>query len=284
MRNLDHSRLKNSCVPLRSKPIGTGGAAIARLAANLDTQISVRTCATGSRRLTQGCCCRSHMPSLQLETSVHYGPRAEAELDRMKMNREVWNRAECDLMVELCRYHAQTLFAYSTNFDPQDLSRNPQALTDGFVAAGTILSNQAITAFEMAMSALLECGFATSVEYPYFSCKLLVSSDEFELQTPPELPFSNQSSLGNAFSAMFKAYNHYGRLGHPETLKCVFGLLPAAGFLEERSGAAEWSAKAYSLARRPQPSELPWTKDDFFWKVDTFDWLVAEAARHWMQS
>ncbi|KIC35562.1 hypothetical protein [Leisingera sp. ANG-M7] len=200
----------------------------------------------------------------------------------MKIEREIWSRAECDLMVELCKYHAQALFAFTTNFDVEHLSIDPQTLADGTVPAGTILVDHALTAYELAMGALLTCGFAVKVQEPYFACKLILSSDKFELQTSPLLPLCNQSHLGNAFSAVFKMYHKNEKLGHPGTLQGLFQRFSAAGVVEEQYGYLEWSDKAYHLARRPKPDGSPWTRDDLLWNVDTFDWFVEEASRQWL--
>lgn len=200
------------------------------------------------------------------------------------MKQEIWTQEECDLMVELCRYHAQTLLALRNGIDTEGLLPKIELPEDGVVPAGTILLDGAISAYECAAGALLKCNFAVIPEKPYNACQLIVASDQFKITTDIEIPLCKHSALGYSFAAMFRVYEQSEQLGHPSTMKRVFDCCMAAGLIEERYGYNEWSEKALDLAyprRRSGNPRLQFLESEFLWVTDTLDWFLEEAKLQW---
>jgi len=200
------------------------------------------------------------------------------------MNREVWTKPERDLMVELCKYHAQTLLASRNAFDIDDLFPKVVLPADGVAQADTVLLDYALSSHERAASALLACGFAVDPGIPFHACKLLMSSNEFEVSDDFTLERGNYSHLGNSLSAMFLVYEQNGRLGHPLTMKRVFECFESAELIEVRFGFNEWTEKALDLAyprRRSGNPSLRALEKDFLWATDTFDCYLQEASEQW---
>jgi len=200
------------------------------------------------------------------------------------MNREVWTKPERDLVIELCRYHAQTLLASRNGYDFDSLFPEVVLPADGVVQADTVLLDHALSSHERAAAALLECGFAIELKFPSHACKLLMSSNEFEISDGFTFQGGNYSHLGHSLSAMFLVYEQNGQLGHPSTMKRVFECFENAELIEARFGFSEWTEKAYDLAyprRRSGNPNLNALEKDFLWVTDTFDWYLEEAARQW---
>ncbi|WP_424941595.1 hypothetical protein [Aliiroseovarius sp. S253] len=200
------------------------------------------------------------------------------------MKREIWTKSERELMVELCKYHSQTLLASRNKFDIDDQLPKVVLPTNGVVQAETVLLDHALSAHETAVSALLTCGFAFVPEHPSHACKLLISNDQFEISEDFAPPHVNYSHLGHSLSAMFRVYEQNGRLGHPSTMKRVFECFKGSALVEERFGFQEWTEKALDLAYPRRRSGIPSLKtleSDYLWVTDTFDWYLEEAKRQW---
>jgi hypothetical protein len=197
---------------------------------------------------------------------------------------ENWTQPECDLMGQLCRYHAQVLFSVRNGFEFDKLFAEVELPPDGLVPNGTVLLNSYLGAYESASSTLITCGFAVQSETHADACKLLISSDQFELSKKSNLPHAHFSPLEEAFLAIFKIYRQNGRLGHPDTLGRVFALLPATGFAEERLGYLEWSPKALDLAYPHRMTDWPIPRDGRLWVTDTFDAYIDEAKDQWSRT
>ena len=201
------------------------------------------------------------------------------------MKRETWTKAERELMVELCRYHSQTLLASRNRFDIDGLLPTVALPADGIVHADTVLFDYALSAFERAASALLTCRFAVDPGLPYHACKLLVASNQFDISKDFAPPCGNYSHLGQSLAAMFLVYEQNGRLGHPSTMKRVFECLKSSELIEERFGFTDWTEKALDLAYPRRRSGIPGLnalETDFLWVPDTFDWYLEEAKRQWI--
>lgn len=194
---------------------------------------------------------------------------------------ETWTQSECDLLVQLCRYHAQVLYSVRNGFDFDNRFPEVKLPPDGIVPNKVVLLDGHLSAYESASGTLVTCGFAVHSEVRSDSCKLLISSDQFELSMEPNLPRTNFSHLGEAFLAMFSVYRQNGKLGHPATLKLIFELLPAAGFTEERLGYLEWSTKALDLAYPHRMTDWPIPRDGKLWITDAFDAYIDEAKDQW---
>ncbi len=194
---------------------------------------------------------------------------------------ETWTQPESDLMVQLCRYHAQVLYAVRNKVDFEKRYAEVKLPPNGFVPIGAVLLDGHLRAYQMASGTLITCGFAVQSEVHSDACKLLTSSAQFELSKEPNLPLSNFSHLGRALLALFKIYRQNGRLGHPETLRLIFELLLAAGFTEERLGYLEWSTKALDLAYPRRMTDWPIPRDGRLWVTDTFDAYIDEAKDQW---
>ena len=194
---------------------------------------------------------------------------------------ETWTKPECDLMVQLCRYHAQVLYAVRNGFDLNELYEEVRLSSDGFVPFGVVLLDAHLRGYQMASGTLITCGFAVQSEVHSDACKLLTSSAQFELSREPNLPLGNFSHLGQAFLAIFRIYSQNGKLGHPETLERIFELLMPAGFTEERYGYVEWSEKALELAYPRRMGDMPIPRDGLLWNTDTFDAYIEEAKDQW---
>ncbi|MEP1535883.1 MAG: hypothetical protein ABJQ34_03665 [Paracoccaceae bacterium] len=197
------------------------------------------------------------------------------------MKREIWTKAERELMVELCRYHSQTLLASRNRFDTNDLLPKVVLPTDGIVMADTVLLNYAVSAYEAAAATLIECGFAIDPGCPSNACKLLVSSDQFEISEDFEPSLGTYPSLGHSLEAIFLVYKQNGQLGHPTTMKRVFECFEGSGLVEDRFGFKEWTEKALDLAHPRRHFGIPSYKADLLWVTDTFDWYLEEARLQW---
>ena len=195
-----------------------------------------------------------------------------------------WTQPECDLMVQLCRYHAQVLYSVRNGFDLNKRFTEVTLPPDGLVPNGAVLLDGHLRAYQSASSTLISCGFAVQSEMHSDACELLISSAQFELRKKPNLPFTNFSHLANALLAIFKIYQQNGRLGHPETLRRVLELLPATGFIEERLGYLEWSSKALDLAYPYRMTDWPIPRDGRLWITDTFDAYIDEAKDQWSRA
>jgi len=194
---------------------------------------------------------------------------------------ETWTEAECDLMVELCRYHAQALYSVRNKFDFDKRYCAVKLPLDGVVPNGAVLLDGHLGAYQSAAATLITCGFATQSEVQSDACELLSSSAQFELSTDPNLPLANFSRLGRAFLAVFRVYRQSGRLGHPATLRHILELFLAAGLTEERLGYLEWSTKALDLAYPSRMTDWPIPRDGLLWITDTFDAYIDEAKDQW---
>jgi hypothetical protein len=184
-------------------------------------------------------------------------------------------------MVQLCRYHAQVLYAVRNGFDFNKRYSEVKLPPDGFVPIGAELLDGHVRAYQMASGTLITCGFAVQSEVHSDACKLLTSSAQFELSKEPNLSLSNFSPLGSAFLAIFGIYRQNGRLGHPATLRRVIELLPAAGLIEERLGHLEWSTKALDLAYPRRMTDWSIPRDGRLWITDTFEAYIDEARDQW---
>lgn len=194
---------------------------------------------------------------------------------------ETWTDAECRLMVQLCRYSAEVLYAVRNGFD---LDKRYEVVTlppNGVVPSGAVLLHGYLRAYQAARATLLTCGFAVrSKEHPD-ACNLLSSSADFELNREPNLQLTNFSHLGRALLAIFRIYHQNGRLGHPETLLRIFDLLLEAGFTEKRLGFLEWSTKALDLAYPNRMADCLIPRDGLLWVTDTFEVYIDEAKEQW---
>ena len=194
------------------------------------------------------------------------------------MEREKWSPSECSLMVEICRYFAQVLFRCASSEQGGASGALP---SNGVIPSGTIFFDLGSRPFRAAAADLRERGFASEKDERNWSCKLLVSSDQFQIPHPPILSFSNFSHFGSAFRTIFKTYEQNEKLGHPDTLKRIFELLPEAGLIEDRYGYDDWTDKALDFAHPPRWSRFPPTKNNLLWKIETFDWYLDEAREQW---
>lgn len=193
---------------------------------------------------------------------------------------ETWTEPECGLMVQLCQYHAQVLYAVRNRFDFDERYAVVKLPPDGVVPCGAVLLDGYLRAYRAASGILITCGFAVELEAYSDACKLLTSSANFELSREPNLPLTNTSHLERALLATFRIYRQNGRLGHPKTLKQIFELLLEAGFTEKRFGFLEWSTKAVGMAySHPMGGPIP--RDGRLWITDTFDAYIDEARDQW---
>ena len=197
---------------------------------------------------------------------------------------ENWTQPECDLMVQICRYHSQVLYSVRNGFDFDKRFAEVKLPPDGLVPNGAVLLDGHLRAYQSASDTLITCGFAVQSELHSDACKLLTSSAQFELSKKPNLPLTSFSHLGRALLAIFRIYRQNGRLGHPGTLRRVLGLLPAAGFTEERLGYLEWSSKALDLAYPRRLTDWPIPRDGRLWITDTFDAYIDEAKDQWSRA
>ena len=184
-------------------------------------------------------------------------------------------------MEELCRYHAQVLYAVSDAFELGKGRKRIGLPADGVVPAGAVLKTHYISAYEVASATLLDCGFARKLEPYGATIALNMSSERLSLQPPPDHPYSNGSQLLDAFFTLFRLYDQSGVLGHPETLRRVIRLLPEAGLTEERFGFVEWSE--WVMDRVRPPGRWGQRKEAVvnLWPVDALDCYVEEAADQW---
>ncbi|WP_428514902.1 hypothetical protein [Roseovarius sp.] len=197
---------------------------------------------------------------------------------------ETWTQPECDLMVQLCRYHAQVLYSARNGFDFDNRFAKLTLPPNGSVPSGVVLLDGHLGAYEWASGTLVTCGFALQSQVYSGACKLLTSSAQFELSKEPNLPLTNISHLGRALLAIFSIYRQNGRLGHPATLRRILELLPAAGFIEERLDFLEWSTKALDLAYPRRMNDWPIPRDGKLWITDTFDVYIDEANDQWTRA
>ncbi|WP_299049173.1 hypothetical protein [uncultured Tateyamaria sp.] len=197
---------------------------------------------------------------------------------------ETWTQPECELMVQLCRYHAQVLYSARNGFDFEKRFAEVKLPPDGVVPNGAMLLDGHLRAYQSASGTLITCGFAVQSEVHSDECKLLTSSAQFELSKEPNLPLTNFSHLGQAFLAVFRVYRQNGRLGHPATLKRILELFLAAGFTEKRLGYLEWSTKALDLAYPRRMTDWPIPRDGLLWITDTFDAYIDEAKENWSRA
>lgn len=197
---------------------------------------------------------------------------------------ETWNQPECDLMVQICRYHAHVLYSVRNGFDINKRFAEVKLPLNGFVPHGAVLLDGHLRAYQSASGTLIACGFAVQSEVPLDARKLLTSSAQFELSRELNLPITNFSNLGWALLTIFKIYRQNGQLGHPVTLRRVLELLPAAGFIEERLGYLEWSTKVLDLAYPRRMTDWPIPRDGRLWNADTFDAYIDEAKDQWSRA
>ncbi len=194
---------------------------------------------------------------------------------------EIWTEPECDLMVQICRYHAQVLYSVRNRFDLDELYAVVKLPPDGVVPSGAVLLDGHLRAYQTASGTLITCGLAIKPEASTHACKLLTSSDNFELSREPNLPLTNLPHLEQALLAIFRIYRQNGRLGHPKTLGQIFELLLESGFTEKRLGFLEWSTRALDMAYPRRMGDCFNTRDGCLWITDTFEAYIDEARDQW---
>jgi len=197
------------------------------------------------------------------------------------MESENWSRADCDLMVAMCQYHAQLLYSRSNTINVGQKDKPLAPLVNGVVPAGTILCDSFACPYELAIGALIACGFAQQNNDSFDCSTLLVSSDRFAIDHPVTSQHLKPSHLGDALSAMFLIYDDFEVLGPPDTLRRIFDLFLATGLTEMRHGYLEWSDKANAVAFPRKLAGMPYPERFSMWNPDLFDWFIDEAADQW---
>lgn len=174
------------------------------------------------------------------------------------MQNEPLSRADSDLMVELCQYYAQLLYARRNKMGFDRRFETLPPLKDGVIPAGTVLTDGVVRNYARAAIALEDCGFAKRDKDNWEVYTLLVDSDRFVLDDIAILSKLTYSQLGTALSAMFRIYAEFEVLGPPKSLQNIFGLLLSAGLTEMRHGYLEWSQKALALVYSRKLAGLPY--------------------------
>jgi hypothetical protein len=191
------------------------------------------------------------------------------------------SQAERALLVEICRYFAQVLYACRNSFDSLDPEYRIIKLPPcGCVPAQTVLLDGAVEILRCAASTLVECGFATQAGPLSERYTLGVSSDEFAFDATSDAHLAFYRASWDILD-IFRIYEQSAWLGHPATLKRIFGLFQQAGITEERFGHIEWSQQAVDLAR--ERTRRTRTDKQLLWPTDTFEWYVDEAEKQWSQ-
>ncbi len=194
---------------------------------------------------------------------------------------ETWTEPERDLMVQICRYHAQVLYSVRNGFDLDEVYAVVKLPPDGVVPSGAVLLDGHLRAYQTASRTLITSGLAIQPEAYTHACKLLTSSDNFELSREPNLPLSNLPLLERALLAIFRIYSQNGRLGHPKNLGQIFELLLESGFTEKRLGFLEWSTRAIDMAYPRRMGDCFNLRDGSLWITDTFESYIDEARDQW---
>tara|TARA_R100000935_G_C2769972_1_gene137253 strand:+ start:155 stop:790 length:636 start_codon:yes stop_codon:yes gene_type:complete len=199
-------------------------------------------------------------------------------------NQLAHSQAENDLLVELCRYYAQVLYAVRDGLDSliPNLPKVKLPLS-GNIPAQSVLLDGVVKPYRYAAGTLLQCGFATEQEHLSGKYVLNVSSDNFVLRAGPGLDLQFGSYPASAFLVVFSIYELNGYLGHPDTLRRVFSLFLQAGLTEARFGYVEWSQRALDLANRRRAFNTHSLAHRSLWATDTFDFYIEEAEAQWLQ-
>lgn len=194
--------------------------------------------------------------------------------DQRDINQMICSQPERDLLVALCRYSAQVLYAARNGLDSRAASlpqvKVPQS---GVIPARTVLLDGAVKAYRHAAGTLRQCGFVTEQGHLSGRYILDVSSDQFALIAGPDFQLQRAAYPTDAFLDIFDIYEPNERLGHPDTLRRIFDLFLETGLTEERFGFIAWSQRALDLAR-PTGERL--------WATDAFAWYIEEAEAQWL--